>query len=101
MIVNIKLKDGSDLIGEFLEDVQGEEGSKCLLNPIKVGFDHNHSMTIVMYGVFAKDGKVTIPKSEYVYAAEASDTAIEKYASVLEQMVGDDDDTYYQSNYIN
>lgn len=97
MIINIKLKNGCDLIGQA-ESIETIKHTQQISNPLKIEISPEYGLAMTLYAAFAKDATVTIPRSEFVYVAEASDVAVEKYTSVMSGKDTDEEDDEHNDN---
>lgn len=96
MIINIKMKNGADLIGHA-EHIENVKHVQEIQNPLRIVVTEN-GLSLTMYAAFAKDGIITIPRSDFVYVAEASEVAVEKYEQVLSNIDGDYDEEDEEHN---
>ena len=81
--VNIKLKNGEDLIAIFVN--QGDD-TLTVENPIQIQVDPEHGFFAKSWLLLARSNFVTLDKKDIIFYDDASDKAIRYYEDFMQRL---------------
>jgi hypothetical protein len=85
-IVNVKLKNGADLVGILTKH---EDKFVVMENPVEIHADPNHGFFAKSWLLFSEESLVTLDRSDIFYVQVANEKAIGYYEDFLDKVSSD------------